>query len=594
MLFFLGVRVGPASGTVHRYPCARLEAAGGIGRAHNHRLIQRQSHGGSMALCAGLLTDDRSGLTNIGQQLIGGIGNYQHITGVKLLRHGLQAAAHAQTAAGLLGTNAHGIDQGAAHLMDPDHIGGTGHTHRHAGSDHDQISLLDQTGLHSGLDGKLHQFIRAAGIGHGQGFHTPVQCHLPLHLRIQQQRHHRGAGPEAADHLSGHASLADGEDGIGANVHGRGAGGVGRGGRDGKTVLAHHLHGPHRRVHIGLSLAGNGIHRPHSLYGILARSRLAGEHDGRGSIINGVGHVGDLRPGGTGIFNHGVQHLGGGNDRLAAGHTFGNHILLQNGDLGEVDFHAQIAAGHHDAVGYRQNLRQIGNTLLILHLGNNPDGGTLPIQQAADFPHIRRRADKAGGNIIKALFDTEENIIPVSLAHIRHVQPHAGHVDTLVVLHDAVIFHAAANFCGGGLQHSQTDQAVIEQNGVSFLHVSGQIRIGNGAAVYISGNILRGQCKLRAGHQFHRAILKGFEPDLGPLGIQHGRHGPMQFLPQGLQDIQPGLVLFMAAVGEIKPGHIHSGQDHIPQHTLPVCGGAQCADNLRLSHIHRSISAFLK
>ena len=58
MLFLLGQRLDHASGTVHRYHDAVLEAAGGIGRAHNHRLIQRQSHGAVWlsALASSLMT----------------------------------------------------------------------------------------------------------------------------------------------------------------------------------------------------------------------------------------------------------------------------------------------------------------------------------------------------------------------------------------------------------------------------------------------------------------------------------------------------------------------------------------------------------
>lgn len=48
-----------------------------------------------------------------------------------------------------------------------------------------------------------------------------------LHLLLQQG-HHRGLRTEGADHLGGDTRLTHRQDGIGANVLGGGAGGVGR------------------------------------------------------------------------------------------------------------------------------------------------------------------------------------------------------------------------------------------------------------------------------------------------------------------------------------------------------------------------------
>ena len=59
----------------------------------------------------------------------------------------------------------------------------------------------------------------------------------------------------------------------------------------------------------------------------------------------------DLGPGGAGIADHGVQHLGGGDDRLAGPDGGLDHLLLEDGHLVGGDLHAQIAPGHHDAVG---------------------------------------------------------------------------------------------------------------------------------------------------------------------------------------------------------------------------------------------------
>ena len=89
--------------------------------------------------------------------------------------HVLLGAAHAQRAGGILGANAHTVEEETSHQMDPDHIGGAGHAHRHTGSDYHQIALLDQPLLFCGLHGKLHQLIGVVGVGHHQRHHAEVQ-----------------------------------------------------------------------------------------------------------------------------------------------------------------------------------------------------------------------------------------------------------------------------------------------------------------------------------------------------------------------------------------------------------------------------------
>ena len=51
--------------------------------------------------------------------------------------------------------------------------------------------------------------------------------------------------------------------------------------------------------------------------GVLAGGGLAGEHDGVGAVVDGVGDVGGFGAGGARVFDHRLEHLGGGDDGLA-------------------------------------------------------------------------------------------------------------------------------------------------------------------------------------------------------------------------------------------------------------------------------------
>ena len=332
-----------------------------------------------------------------------------------------------------------------------------------------------------------HQFVRTVDIGHHNGLHAPVEGHLPLDLPAQKAGNNGRAGMEAAHQPCGGAALADGDDGVRTDLLRGGAGGVGRSGRHGKAAPAAGLHG-HALcvVDVRLRPQGDGVHGLYGLHRIFARRRFAGEHNGGGPVINGVGHIGDLRPGRPGIFHHGVQHLCGGDDRLAAGDALGDHVLLNHGNFRKVDLHAHITPGYHDSVRRVQNFGKVGNTLLIFDFGDNANGGTYGIQQGSQLPDIRRGADKAGGHKIKALFRAEENILPVLLAHVGHIQPHTGDVDTLVVFHVPVIFHPTADVHVCGLQHRQADEAVIQQNRIAVLDILRQLGIADGTAGLIA------------------------------------------------------------------------------------------------------------
>ena len=263
---------------------------------------------------------------------------------------------------------------------------------------------------------------------------------------------------------------------------------------------------------------------------------------------------------------------------------------MNDRDLRKVDLHAHVAPGHHDAVRHGQDIRQVADALPVFDLGDDADMEIVLVQDLPQLPDVGGGADKAGGDIVKALLDAEEDILPVPLADIGHGQADAGDVDALVVLHDAAVEHLAANGGGRGLQYGHADQAVIQQDAVTGLHVAGQVIIRDGTAGLVAFHFVGTKGELRTLLQLHGAVFEALQPHLGALGVQHGGHGQVQLLPQGFQLVQPGLVTGMVAVGEVEAGHVHAGEQHLPQDALPVRGRSQGADDLCLSHIDYHLS----
>ena len=333
-----------------------------------------------------------------------------------------------------------------------------------------------------------------------------------------------------------------------------------------------------------LGALGDGRHGLERLHGVGTGSGLTGQHNGRGTVVDGVCHVRDLGAGGAGVHYHAVQHLGSGDDGLAKGEGAVDNSLLDAGQLGEVDLHAQIATGHHHGVGSSQNAVDVVHALAVLDLCNDADVGIVLVQQVADIVHVLCGAHKGGGDEIIALLDAEDDVILIALAHIRHGQVHAGHIDALLVLDLAAIQYGADDV---GVVHGldlQLDQAVVQHDGTVRLHVHGQILVGDGADLVGALHIAGGQGKGLAGNQILNAVLKVLQADLGTLGVQQCGHGLTQLLAQSLQLFKAAQMLLVGTVGKIEAGHVHAVGDQIAQHAFLIGGRAKGANNFRLSH----------
>ena len=329
---------------------------------------------------------------------------------------------------------------------------------------------------------------------------------------------------------------------------------------------------------------GNRSHGLQRLDGVLARGGLAGEHDSAGAVIDSVGNIGDLGTGRAGVDNHGIQHLGSGNADLTGAHGAVDQVLLDGRDLGKVDLNAHIAAGNHDAVGHGQNLVDVVDALLILDLRDDADLGVVLVQNVADVHNVLRVAGKAGGDQVKALLDTKQNIARVALAHIRHGQMHAGNVDALLGLDGAVIADGAGNIGIADFINAQLDQAVIQHDAAAGLDVVGQVLVGDGADLVGALDIAGGQGELLAGGQLLHTVLELTQTNLGTLGVQHTGNGQIQLLGQCTHLVKAALMLLIVAVGKVETGNIHAIFHQLTQDPRLIGRRTHRADNFRFAH----------
>ena len=329
---------------------------------------------------------------------------------------------------------------------------------------------------------------------------------------------------------------------------------------------------------------GNRSHGLQRLDGVLARGGLAGEHDSAGAVIDSVGNIGDLGTGRAGVDDHGIQHLGGSDADLTGAHGAVDQVLLDGRDLGKVDLNAHIAAGNHDAVGHGQDLVNVVDALLVLDLRDDADLGVVLVQDVADIHNVLRVAGKAGGDQIKALLDTKQNIARVALAHIRHGQVDAGDIDTLLGLDGAVIADGAGDIGIADLINAQLNQAVIQHDAPAGLDIAGQVLVGDGADFVGALDIAGGQGELLAGDQLFDRVFEFAEADLRAFGIQHAGNGQIQLLGKGTHLVKAALMLLIVAVGKVETGNIHAIFHQLTQDPRLIGRRTHRADNFRFAH----------
>lgn len=173
------------------------------------------------------------------------------------------------------------------------------------------------------------------------------------------------------------------------------------------------------------------VHHTNSLARVGTLGGLTRQHDTVRTVQDGVGNIGHLSPSGTGVVCHGLEHLGGTDDRLTLDVTLGDHHLLSDEDLGGGNFDTQVTTGDHDTVSLLEDLVKVVDTLLVLNLGNDLDLPALFAQDFTNVPNVTSATDKRSKDHVDVVLDTELQVVPVLLGQSREVNVGLGQVDTL-------------------------------------------------------------------------------------------------------------------------------------------------------------------
>ena len=246
------------------------------------------------------------------------------------------------------------------------------------------------------------------------------------------------------------------------------------------------------------------------------------------------------------MFHHGIQHLGRRDNHFSGTADFLDNHLLNDRNVLKRNLYTHVATGNHDTVGNADDLIDVLHTLHVLDLRDDMDVlAAFFLKNLADCKHVIRAAHEGCRNEIIVVLHRKYNIAVVFLADVRHGKLHVRNIHALFIGNHTAVHNGTDNIhrhfalcirlCARyflDLLDFQTDQSVIDQNGISRLHIVRQILVRDRHTALIAHDILRRQSKCLSVLQLHLAACELFQTDLRPFCIQQSRHRTLHFLSQ--------------------------------------------------------------
>src|SRR5690606_12665251 len=298
--------------------------------------------------------------------------------------------------------------------------------------------------------------------------------------------------------------------------------------------------------------------------------------------------VGDLGPGGPRVVHHGLQHLRRGDDRLAVAVAHFDHVLLDQRHVLRRDVHAQIAAGHHDAVALLDDLLQVLHALAVFDFGDDRLVAAALADHFAHGPHVLGFAHEGRRDHVHAHAHAVADMFLVAFGQGGQVQVRVGDHQAFAGRKRAADDDAAVDDLAFDGIHLELDEPVVQEDGAARPHDAVQVRIADRrlGAVAFNGPAAADEAERLARLQ-HRAGLHGAHTNFRPLDVQQDANVALGRL-RGLADAADALaLLFHGAVGKIQPGHVHAGRDELVQDRIGR--GPDGAYNLCASHSYPSL-----
>ena len=282
-----------------------------------------------------------------------------------------------------------------------------------AGNDSQDIAWLQQSAAHEILLGHGHHLFGGARLAATHGMHSPVKIHAMYHGLGVREGVDGDFRAVFRNHAGGVAGLGEDGDRAHRQIFGGVRDGFANGFGDGESVMLAAAAELHEVRHVAFGFDHDARHDRHRLARILAAGGFGREHDGIGAVENGVGHVAGFGARGARILDHRLEHLRGGDDRLAPSGGAADHMLLDDGNFFGRHFDAEIAAGDHDSVSDFEDFFQMIDGLRLFELGDDWDIAAVRGDDALYLGDVGGGAHEGKRNRVDAMVEAELKIFAV-------------------------------------------------------------------------------------------------------------------------------------------------------------------------------------
>ena len=450
-----------------------------------------------------------------------------------------------------------------------------------AGDDH-AVALGQQAQPEQVAQGAARGFAGAlAGAVEVDREHVAHQGHAPAGAIVAGQAVDRHLGPEARQEAGRAAGFGQRDDAAHVDVFGQEHAGHGDG-LVGAFEPALRLLEVGVVVELALGAKADAHHGLDRLHRVAARGRFGREHHRVGAVDDRVGHVQHLGAGRDRVVDHRLQHLGGGDDDAVVLERGADDLLLQAGQFGVADLHAQVAARHHHHVRGAGDFNEVFDGLGAFDLGDQEGVGAGGLRQRAGLVHVGRGAAEGHGQEVHAQASSNRDVLLVLVGERAQRQAAAEAVEALAVGQRAVGEHAGADAVAFDRQHFDRHQAVVEQQRVARMHVVDQAQVADADLAGVTRRRVgtAQQVELVAGDQRHLATGELFDADLRALQVGQDADFAALFGRGFAHRRHPRRVLFGRAVGEVQAHHVDAGAHQAGKHARCVGGRAEGGEDL--------------
>lgn len=295
--------------------------------------------------------------------------------------------------------------------------------------------------------------------------------------------------------------------------------------------------------------------------GVFADAGFAGEHDGVGAVDDGVGDVGGFCAGGAGVVDHRVEHLGGDDDGFGVALGEFDGALLDDGDLFEGHFDAEVAAGDHDAVEGGDDVVDVVDGLGLFDLGDDGEASAFFVHDAVDVFDVAAAADEGEGDDVGAGAQRPAEVVDVFFGEGGDGDGDAGEVEALVVGDHAAFDDGGVDAGAVDVGDFEGDAAVVDEDAFAGGDVGGEAFVGGAAGVAVAVVVFDGDGELVSAFKEYGSFAEAGEADLRALKVCEDSDAAAGFVG-GLAYVLVALFVFgVAAVAEVEAGDVHSGFD---------------------------------